>query len=1224
MPKSPVERYELILQQDPASSVFVELAKALLEAGEPARAIAVCQGGLTHHPTSTVARVLWGKSLIHLGRPAEAMAQFDLAIGIEKDNPYAYNLIAEVLLQRGLYRSALPILRKAAALQPNNGRVKEWLEKAQTALSGGPAPSMEELTNPGSPLLLKPAEEPGGEGNPGTPAPGDGAQLPPAEDGPPGPPPEEAADPFGDLGALPDPGAPPGVRRRRLPEGERPTGEQAAASERATDEHPALAGKARASGPKQIPVLRPAGTGESGQKQIPVLTPARGSGERPAPVINEGNRPTAEFPALSAEELRAARGGAGEKPARRTGEHPAPGEGGLLGDLPPPPAEDIDSDGPPANGASDGGGLLGDLPPPPDEAPAPRGVERPAMRAAPPPMRSSGERRALLEDLPDLMQSSASVEVPKVDLSASSAQEIAQEYERELRQKLAANAEKKSFLARHGMKLAVAAVLLAAIGVGTGAFISTRAKNQGRDLRDALSDARKGIALDTHAGYREALEALNIAVQMDEENPETWALTAYARALLFAEHGRAEADRAAGQAALEKKGVAEEYAAYSLASGYHLADAKARQVLRKTVLASTEETSELQELAGRILLGQKESRAAVERFRRALELSSSNVRALVALGDYYRESGDHPTALKFYQTAALVSEGHPERAIGAAESRLELQTELATSLAELEKLQGLDPLSPDLLARRELALGRLLTANDRAAEAVQRLSQGARGGGEHAYAFQMALGEASMGAGEYARAEEAFEAALRLRPNQEEVQESLGRVLLARGQERELLRRIKDDGRRVALVRGIAYARLEDWKKARAELARTRVSGKYPVEAVIQLAVADAAEGDAPRAEDTLEKVVASTRSARSDGHVALGRLYLARGDTARALKQFEAAGKDPFDYEGACAAGRLYLSQGKPEKALAHLERAVRRNGSHGEARHELARLYLALGKLPEGLKQAEAWNQDDPSSSQALLDYAWALHLNGQWKEADAASARLVKVARAVPEAHRVRALVLFSLGNAKAAFDALAQANRLDPRDPETFCEIGHAFLRQGNQDNAEAAFGAALKNEPKSDCGAIGAALSRLPTGARSALKLLTDRAAKADRAHDRGQAWAALARVQLATGAVNAARKSAQEAVKVTPYLGNSHLALGLVAAKQKQEDAAADAFRQAVELEPAHVGIRLAYADALARKGEAASAVKEYGVFLRLGGSADDDARVERALIDLKKKLASR
>ncbi|HZI15730.1 MAG TPA: tetratricopeptide repeat protein, partial [Myxococcus sp.] len=156
MAKSMVERYEQLLRQDPTSSVFVELAKALLEKGDAARAIEVCAQGISHHPTSTVGRVLWGKALIHQGRPAQAMEQFDQAIAIEKDNPYAYNLIGEVLLQRGLYRSALPILRKAVALQPNDGRVKMWLEQAQQALSGGPAPVFVDLMG-----LEKPAQPEG-------------------------------------------------------------------------------------------------------------------------------------------------------------------------------------------------------------------------------------------------------------------------------------------------------------------------------------------------------------------------------------------------------------------------------------------------------------------------------------------------------------------------------------------------------------------------------------------------------------------------------------------------------------------------------------------------------------------------------------------------------------------------------------------------------------------------------------------------------------------------------------------------------------------------------------------------------------------------------------------------------------------------------------------------------------------------------------------------------
>lgn len=136
MAKGLVEKYQQILEGDPGSLVFVELAKALLDRGEPGKAVEICKAGLEHHPDSVVGRVLWGKALIGCGRPADAMDQFDKAIAIDKENPSAYNLIGEVLLHKGLFRSAIPILKKAVALQPSDNRVRQWLEQAQRGQKG--------------------------------------------------------------------------------------------------------------------------------------------------------------------------------------------------------------------------------------------------------------------------------------------------------------------------------------------------------------------------------------------------------------------------------------------------------------------------------------------------------------------------------------------------------------------------------------------------------------------------------------------------------------------------------------------------------------------------------------------------------------------------------------------------------------------------------------------------------------------------------------------------------------------------------------------------------------------------------------------------------------------------------------------------------------------------------------------------------------------------------
>jgi tetratricopeptide (TPR) repeat protein len=1102
MSKSLVERYEQILGQDPTSTVFVELAKALLEKGDHARAIEVCQAGLVHHQGSVVGRVLWGKALINLGRPAEAMAQFDSAIGIDKENPYAYNLIGEVLLQKGLYRSALPLLRKAASLQPNDARIRQWLEQTQKALQGGPAPVVPDASAPDS-LLARATETPPAA----------------AEPPPPAPSPAEA------------PGAPE----------------------------------------------RPAGGGGSGPELgAPQLSVAEPGGEPATP------------PARPREELL---------------------------DIPPPPEP------PPEASAAR-------PPSPPPASALPSGSRPPPVPSPPPPVpRPSAQRKALLEDLPDL-QPPAKEELPQVELSTAVTKQIADEYERELRQRLEQTAKQKSFAAKHGFKLAIGAVAVVAVAVGAGAFLYTRSMHRGRDLKDALASAKKAIAQDTPASYQEALASLGTAVQMDPDSEESWALTAYVHALRFAEQGGSAEDRQRAEAALGRKGVADGYPSIALAVRYYLADpkdARGRDEAKEAVLGSTLDEPELHELSGRILLGQKEPKAAVERFKKALELSAGNVRALVALATYYREFGDCPNAIKFYETAAQVSPLHPEGVVGSAECRLELDQELEKALKEVEGLPDKAELPPDLLARRELVHGRLLSAAGQHEAALRSLQEGAKSFRGRAYDFQMALGEASRASGALEPAQRAFEAALKLRPR-DEAKDALGRVLLARDRERELLSRFAgDDSRRVALLRGIAHGKLGDWKRARAELARTQQGGKFPPEAVVQLALADAAEGQAAKAQEVLERALAGTRKARAEVQVALGQVYWKQGLVDRARAQFEGAMKDSRDYEGACALGRLHLQAGRQKEAVEALTRSVQRNASHAEAQRALGRTLLALGKVDEALTHLKAWAADSPGSGAAQLLLGLALYRAGQIQEADEATARAVKLDPSVAEAHRIRSAVLYARGDGPGALAALERANKLDSKDAETFCEIGFTFLRQGVPANAAKAFAAAVKNDPGSACGAIGAHLARLPATGRPAVKELQGLAQTAPSTWDRALAWATLARVQLQLGQPREARKSAEEAVGLAPFMAQAQLALGLAAARQKDDEAARAALTRASELDPTSGAPYLALGDLLARTdGEGAAAVTAYEAFLRMGGTDADTARAEKALDALKRKLASR
>ncbi|MCP3104836.1 tetratricopeptide repeat protein [Myxococcus sp. K15C18031901] len=1234
MAKSMVERYEQLLRQDPTSSVFVELAKALLEKGDAARTIEVCEQGIAHHPSSTVGRVLWGKALIQLGRPAEAMEQFDRAIAIEKDNPYAYNLIGEVLLQRGLYRSALPILRKAVALQPNDGRVKVWLEQAQQALAGGPAPvfanlmGLESPAEPEADVGAKPDDDATavhptvapraaarlraaalGDVEKAANTPAAGTRVPTARAA------ADLASAAGQGSVTPpvapqeEPSAQPVVRDslglidRSVPESslgsQLPSLDLSLSDE--DDSPPAEGDAAARAGEQEAGADGAAGREASGAADVDLSSEEREAGGRDAAGGQE--------PASAEEELLRSSEFTTAKPVVPAAAEPSEEELLLLRSSEFTTAK-------PVIPAASSGGLLGDLPPPEPTAKAA------VVARAPQPARGAGSKRSLLDDIPDAAEASAAAaqaKAPKQDTEALTAA-----YEKELRQKLAREAAKTSFLKRNGVKVAGSVALALVLVVVVVGFLKVRANAGGQTLNEALGRAEDLITQDTRASLDGALEQLARARDMDDGSSRAWALTAWARALRFADHGMSPEDRQLALEALEKPGVKESAPGLALATNVLVADDRGREPARRALLAATEEGTEVQALAGSLYLAAKDEKKALEHFDRALRASPSNVRALVALGGYYLGAEDFPHAIEMFEKARTRSPSHPVARLGQAEARLALEQDLAAALADVEPLSK-DPLLPaSLKPRLDLTQGRLLSAAGRHDEARALLGKGAQG--PLAFDFQLALAAASRAAGKLDAAQAAYEAALKSQPKSEEAREGLGRTLLDRDRERDVLTRLEaDGGRKVAMVRGAAYARLGDWKKARAELARTRVNDRYPPEAVSLLALADAAEGNAVQARELLEKALLSSKRPRNDMRIALGQVYWRERALDKAQKQFQEAQKDPRDYEASCSLGRLLLSRGLPDMALEPLTQAVERNGSHGESRDALGRTLLALGRTPEALKQFEAWQLDNPGSAAAHKGFALALFHSGRRKDAEAAVGRAAKLAPDDAEAHRVRAAILFSSGDAKGGFAALERANKLDPKDPDTFCEIAHAFLRQGNVDNADAAFAAARREGPDATCGRVGELYTQLPGGGRPAARTLEDLAARAPTAWDKAFAQAAMARALLGAGgsALAEARTAADEAVRLAPFEGRSHLALGLVALKQRKEAEAKTALAKAVELEPTDGMAHLALADVLVRDSvELPRAVASYEAFLELAGDADEAGRVKKALPALKKKAA--
>ncbi len=1273
MSKSMVEKYEQMLAEDPTSTVFVELARAYLERGDHAAAIELCQTGCTHHPGSVVGRVLWGKALINAGKAAEAMQQFDAAVNIDRENPHAYNLIGEVLLRKGLYRSAMPILRKASALQPNDGRIKQWLEQARAALAGGPAPVLYDATSvdtqaltPATEVPTQPVSAPGATASASARPSSPRAARPAA-----GAAPVASADPdvFAAFApAAPDPRSEPTVVMAAYP--------STSAEPRPTLEVPTQTSplpEARSSAPRghghkpgppvptlELPVVdavvsppddfRPTmeipqtfGSPRPSSDDLPPVMVSLDDRTSTVELPRAGSRPpVAEAPDPFASMLPRSESTETFRGLTSTFQALEDAEAGPLSvrGAPAPPVSDPSMPSVIPSGEQQlpveapGGGLLDDVVSAQSEMPT-TDFQVPNVNASPraEPAVKRPSFGGLLDEIPDAVQEGqSSVEAPRVEFSKQATEAIAKEYERELREKLAVKQQQKTFLQRHGLKLGLVVGLLVIVGGLAGSFVATRNRHGGENLEGTLARGLVQLNSDTREQYALAIASFEQALTMDEGNAEAFANIAFAKAVLYSEHGGAMADRDAARAAISRPTVREAHPDLALVVDFLTADASELPGQRQLLLGSTLDQSVIEAQAGRVLLGDQKREEAFKRLQKATTLNPRNLRALIGLGEYYLAEEDFESAARILgPSAEPLSRFHPQRVMGLAQARLELGREVTEALSELEGLPQNAAVPEAAMSRYVLLLGRAQAAAGKPDEAQKTLVGGLSSYPDSAFDFQMALGLAARNAGRMVDAQKAYEEALKVRPKSEDAKEGLGRVLLARSREKELLERVRPEGdqRKVSLVRGIAASKLDDTRRSRAELAKTQVNGKYPAEAVVYLALADATDEGGDKALQLLEKLVTTTRRNKATAQIALARVYLKRNELTKARAQLEEAAKDPQDYEANALLGQLYLEavdMGVPqETALAPLTRAIERNASHGPSRHLLTRTYLSLGQFPEATRQVEAWTADNPASDEAWLSAAQVYLHTGRFTDAEAALAKAVKPDTNNLQAFRVKAQVLFALGDARNALASLERANKLNPKDAETFCDIGTAFVRQGNADTALKAYEAARRENPKALCGLVGphhakpTAKGARPTPKEELLALQK----QAFAVWDRALVDASLARVLLEERDFKTALQLAEAATTTDPFSAPAWFALGEVARRQKNDARALEAYGKAATFDRSWAQARLANADALVRSGDdgPARALPEYEAVLGLSQSDADLARVKKVVIALKKQL---
>lgn len=260
--------------------------------------------------------------------------------------------------------------------------------------------------------------------------------------------------------------------------------------------------------------------------------------------------------------------------------------------------------------------------------------------------------------------------------------------------------------------------------------------------------------------------------------------------------------------------------------------------------------------------------------------------------------------------------------------------------------------------------------------------------------------------------------------------------------------------------------------------------------------------------------------------HQNMGLALAGCGKVDEALEAFNHAIElEPENAEAHCNLANLLMQLGRDDQALARLSQAVELRPDYAEAHNNLGALLVRLGRNQEAIEQ-----------------YQCALRLKPEWAEL-----------------HQNLGLALAACGRLKEAAASYRRALELKPVYPEARYNMGNALLRLGAPDAAMEQYARAVRDNPD-----YFEAHFNLATMLRSRGDVETAAI------HQKQAMRLALRQGELLRqqGRLTDAAATHANAAAMDPKSDEAHYRLGqdLLALRRPAE--AAEAFRQALELNP--------------------------------------------------------
>lgn len=528
--------------------------------------------------------------------------------------------------------------------------------------------------------------------------------------------------------------------------------------------------------------------------------------------------------------------------------------------------------------------------------------------------------------------------------------------------------------------------LAVAFVVSTGGYYwwSKHTKEIKRELKKHLDAASEQLNHDSFFSYKKAVEEADKALEVDSESTAAHGYLAYAWAIRWGEHGGGDDARHNAEEHLEaaKKGgevSSHLYAAEALIQTYGGKGKEALSKLEEQVKAfdSQGKASSLLYLTlGLIQMNAGDLEHARDSLDKAHNLKPDDPRIYAGLGTVYRRLGQDVTAFQQYDFALRYEKDHPESMLGKSLLILDQDSptpemyELAAKM--LKKLLEADPPpSPRQLAAAQLARSLLisrvsLAMADQKPEIQTKLSEvtGVPVDKDKARAAML-------------KAEQEGFALDKTNP---ELQLIKGRRLMVEGQPDQAVsamrEAIKMDSTRAQFYVELAKALMAKpgGEKEAADALNTalKAMGDSP-KLVVMLGNAYRRQGKLDDALTQYQRAVKDPKAKNPEARLAMGAIYRERSDWDKAKEQLDKAVVEFIGQPDRAALaltelGRVYLGKGDTAKAEESFQKAIESDSNYGPAYYFYATLLSKDRKQSDKVKMlAQEYLKIEPKGEHA-----------------------------------------------------------------------------------------------------------------------------------------------------------------------------------------------------------------------------------------------------------------